>query len=922
MSFDITNLIAQSSSSKAYLYENGKLKKDVDASTHHTDYLGQVVTFESLAGFRKHLAELTPDTVLVYGVPVTDFGKEEFIIMPKYEVGENVATLEQEDQHRVISRTRENFHFPVGKPGIFMIDIDESTDIENDVATILKEISQLAAAQYVRQYSSSSNIFFEGQLVKKPSGIHLYWLIDDASSIPGVAKIIFDRLVLAGHHRIKLASNGAMLTRSLIDMMVYQPERIDFAGGAVLLTVGLTQSRDPLLVNRHLPMMVTSSKFKTLTTKEEKAVKATWERAREQSAPASVAKAETWIKAAANDFERDARKTFLRSMNSSNNTFVIQPGFKLTDSTGKQFDVNEIVEAMKSDMNAAVAKYHAMSIIDPETEERGKTKLFINAQTETINIHSFAQGGKKYRVTVCPTIEKTELNDDIESVMNILIKTKRFFVMGDSLVYLHENGKVQQFFSKDESVRQFIFAVSGKFFDYLKDGRDAMTMDFAKFVLDNVINFEGFPVLDRVSEIPALDDNLTMYGTRKGYHAASKTYFLNDFIPCTTKIIDDASAQRAVDYLLSPFQHYQLAHKDSGRSALLAAVMTASIRPIINTAPAVMVWTPTGGQSTGKSALTNALCKITGKESRLVRWSINREEMAKRFTTHLLEGKGKAIRIENIGERIKFDNDDLANIISEPAFTGRILGVSKTVTAPTNFYIVASANNYDPSKDLAIRMLDIELIPNKANPGWLPASKVDCDKFVETTFALIDYVKRKFDMTKINTDLEEIKFDHWGKLIQYPVFLLTGHDPMKRSAMVGKLAAADDQYEILAVLDSAYRYGGEKDLVDVGTSEFMKDLAACDALVSRMKSKNTFPRAFGSLAKESGREYRYGDYILKRTGDRGTNGKQVTYSLINTRPDIKANCTVAFPNFRKVQEDQRVIQYKEARAEASQMNRW
>lgn len=910
MSFEITRLVADYASSKTYRYEGGKLHKEDTASAHKTDYTGRVITLESLTGFSTLLAELTPASVLVYGSPVENFRSEDFLVIPRWEVEETVSKLDEEERHRVISRTKENFSFPVGKPGIFMIDIDESSNIENDIATILKEIPQLAGAQFVRQYSSSANIFYNNTLQKGASGVHLYWLLDDASAIPFVAETIFDRLVLAGHGRIKLASNGAMLTRSLIDKSVYQPERIDFAGGANLLTDGLTQSREPMLVNGHLPMMVSAAAFKPLTSKEARAVKATWERLKQDAEPASLTKADGWVKAAGSDVERDARKAFARSMSSANNTFTIQPGFRLTDDFGNDFDISEVVEAMKHDIDAAVEKYHSMSIIDPETEERGKTKLFINAQTRMINIHSFAQGGKKYRVTVCPTIEKSELNDDIEAVMNVLIKTKRFFVMGGSLVYLHDNGKVQQFYSKDEYVRQFIFSVSGKFFDYMKEGKDVMTLEFAKFILDNVGSFDGFPVLDRVSEIPALDNDLVLHGTKKGYDAESKTYFLNDFVPTVPKIIDDASAQNAVNYLLAPFEHYQLAHGDLGRSALLAAVMTAAIRPILRTAPAVMVWTPAGGQSTGKSALTSALTAITGKESRLVRWSINREEMSKCFTSHLLEGKANAMRIENIGERIKFDNDDLANLISEPSFSGRILGVSKTVTASTNFFIVASANNYDPSKDLAIRMLDIELVSNKANPGWLPASKVNREKFLETTFALIEYVKRRFDMSKIYTDLEEVKFDHWGVLVQYPTFLLTGHDPMKRSSMVGKLAAADDQYEILAVLDSAYAHAGYKDLIDVGTCEFMKSGAASDALVARMKGKNTFERAFCSLAKEVGREYQFGDYILKRTADRTTNCRQVLFTLINKNAVRRQAAGVtSFPILRKYQEERMDMKY-------------
>jgi|GEM_PF-5721530 len=195
-------------------------------------------------------------------------------------------------------------------------------------------------------------------------------------------------------------------------------------------------------------------------------------------------------------------------------------------------------------------------------------------------------------------------------------------------------------------------------------------------------------------------------------------------------------------------------------------------------------------------------------------------------------------------------------------------------------------------------MLEIELQVSGVNPGWTPASRVDADKVLRTVYALIQYVAKNHDMDKLYADLSVIKFDHWAKLIQYPVYLLTGFDPMERSNHYGKMADADDMFEIISVLDNAYSVNNEEDITDQPCAFFDTNEGLSAALVARNKSKNTFARSFSGLAKELDREYRYGDYILKRTGDRSTNGRQNLFSLINTSPK-KPQHTATIVQFKK-----------------------
>ena len=80
-------------------------------------------------------------------------------------------------------------------------------------------------------------------------GQRVYVPVADAQDIPRAGAALYARLWLAGHGRFDVSASGALLDRSLIDASVWQPERLDFAGGAQC-GPGLEQRREePKLFN-------------------------------------------------------------------------------------------------------------------------------------------------------------------------------------------------------------------------------------------------------------------------------------------------------------------------------------------------------------------------------------------------------------------------------------------------------------------------------------------------------------------------------------------------------------------------------------------------------------------------------------------------------------------------------------------------
>lgn len=133
------------------------------------------------------------------------------------------------------------------QPGVIMFDYDpgkgrtvltpaELIHILSDVHEGFKSCAKIIT-------TSNSSGVSSGDSVAGSGGIHIYIPVYDASDIPRFGKVIFDKLWLKGHGYIELAKNGAMLVRSLIDVAVFSPERLDFVSPPILADKRLKYSK-------------------------------------------------------------------------------------------------------------------------------------------------------------------------------------------------------------------------------------------------------------------------------------------------------------------------------------------------------------------------------------------------------------------------------------------------------------------------------------------------------------------------------------------------------------------------------------------------------------------------------------------------------------------------------------------------------
>lgn len=147
-----------------------------------------------------------------------------------------------------IARTQRHFQFPAG-PGVMLLDHDgmpgESLDADELRQRIVAAVPELAEAPMLIRQSVSAGVRGpDGALLTPYGKWHAYIAVSDARLIPDAAEALELRLWAAGVGWCDVSANGSALRRTLVDLAVLSPERLDFCA-APELGEGLTQERLP-----------------------------------------------------------------------------------------------------------------------------------------------------------------------------------------------------------------------------------------------------------------------------------------------------------------------------------------------------------------------------------------------------------------------------------------------------------------------------------------------------------------------------------------------------------------------------------------------------------------------------------------------------------------------------------------------------
>lgn len=374
-----------------------------------------------LCGLAELLTTLGPQHALSHGI--TQASSVRVVTRDAYNAA--LATCQTEDE-AIVSRTREHFAWPAG-PGVLMIDYDappsgEPLTREELLDALANACPALAAAAAIWRPSASSCIYTaEGQELRGIAGQRLYLPVTDARDIPRAGQALADRLWLAGHGRIDLSGSGAMLERTIIDAGVWQPERLDFAGGAEC-GPGLEQRLPaPLLINASAEYLDSRQALPDLTGPERAALAMLKEAARSALKPQADSAREVWI----NERVEHAVKRLPKEQRESAKPRIERAYREAADGGSLGPDViihiHGMGERTVSQILAKPGPYHGKLCRDPLEPgyQGGKLVGWINTRSETPYINSMAHGGIRYSLIAQqqePAItlgERRDLNRDL-----------------------------------------------------------------------------------------------------------------------------------------------------------------------------------------------------------------------------------------------------------------------------------------------------------------------------------------------------------------------------------------------------------------------------------------------------------------------------------------------------------------------------
>lgn len=344
------------------------------------------------------LASRQPNQAIVHGICEHKLAR----VVTKGKVEKAKATSDIP----VIARTKDYISYSEGS-GVILFDHDKAregavgsvealasytpAELVAMLATVHPDIGKAA---FVSTPSTSSCIYnAAGEMLRgEGTGSHTYLFVTQASDIPRYLKTLGKRLFIAGLGRIEISRSGSLLERTLVDLLVGSPERLDFVAGAVCRD-GLEQRLPAPSV--HDGEMLDTTSLPDLSAKEEQQYQKIVAALKAQAKPHQEKVVSEYI-------EREAGKLATaqgitvedaKQIVTSRQDHILEDGDILYFAHKQEgVSVAEVLDAGEA--------YHGKSLADPlepDYEGGSKTKAKFYWNDGCPIIHSFAHGSVKYR---------------------------------------------------------------------------------------------------------------------------------------------------------------------------------------------------------------------------------------------------------------------------------------------------------------------------------------------------------------------------------------------------------------------------------------------------------------------------------------------------------------------------------------------
>ena len=221
-----------------------------------------------------------------------------------------------------------------------------------------------------------------------------------------------------------------------------------------------------------------------------------------------------------------------------------------------------------------------------------------------------------------------------------------------------------------------------------------------------------FPPLSAVLLAPSITLNDTLL-TEDGYDMETGTYLHSGL--STPLTVPDApseeDARTALDCLKDLLREFGF-HREEDQAAAIAMLLTAVLRPCLDTAPAFVVESPL--PSSGKTTLCQMGGIIaTGQPVPTQPFPTTEAEVQKSMLAALLTGAPIHV-LDEMPDTVT--SPTLSTILTARTFNARILGCSETATVPTNALFTFAGNNIRFIGGLATRVVPCRLNRRSERP--------------------------------------------------------------------------------------------------------------------------------------------------------------------------------------------------------------
>jgi hypothetical protein len=314
--------------------------------------------------------------------------------------------------------------------------------------------------------------------------------------------------------------------------------------------------------------------------------------------------------------------------------------------------------------------------------------------------------------------------------------------------------------------------------------------------------WDGLPVLTGVIEAPTIRPDGSLL-TTPGYDPATSLLFDpgDTRFPRVPETPTRADAEVALEMLKQPFVAFPFV-SEADRSVALSSVLTALVCRLLRAVPLFGYSAPK--MASGKTLLATIASYIAcGRTPYLMSQAQDPTDERKRLLSALIEGPAMLV-IDNVERPLQ--SDALCTAITEPTYTDRLLGQSRTVTVESNCLYAATGNNLTLAGDLTARAILCRLDPEVERPEqrefgvnlheWVPAHRG------ELVAAALTIVRAYIFAGEPRQALANFaRFEGWQRLCRFPLTWLGLADPCQTRESI---EAADPVRENLRMLLGAW----------------------------------------------------------------------------------------------------------------------